>query len=231
MTTITSVQDGVWTDTATWDSGTVPTSSDFVVIKHLVTIDPTNVTNLYEAMTLDINGGGLVVGDDGNTVSKKTLQAQYFRYTRHIDDDMPLRLDGIKLNLHYYGISSNRPTVTDGFPLTPPLYNNSGIIVEDPGYFSQSATLQDVKPEGCGKAYARKVSNNVRFLTVSLRIPWTYIGYLRSLYRMAEGPFQVLAVTPSCIIKGHIETVAPDSASVGKEYITVKVTIAEGPRA
>jgi len=48
---------------------------------------------------------------------------------------------------------------------------------------------------------------------------------------MAQGPFQVLLVTHTCLIKGFIENVTPDPASVGKEYVTVKVTIAEGPGA
>ena len=47
------------------------------------------------------------------------------------------------------------------------------------------------------------------------------------LYRMAELPFQVLAVTNSAIIKGYIEAITPVD-SVGKEYRSFRISIAEG---
>ena len=110
------------------------------------------------------------------------------------------------------------------------------VIIDDSGIYNQSATLMDVKPEGCGKAYARKVSNMVRYLTLTVRIqrgatsPYTDAVMVADLYRMAQSPYQVLAYNGSCMIKGYIETIAYDPASVGTAYHVMKVTVAEGER-
>ena len=227
MAIIQTVQDGGWNDNATWSGGTPPTSSDVAEIEHLVTLP---MTGTIEVKAINIDGGGLIIADSPSgysTVPTLVLTAEAILYTRRLDDTMPLRLDGATLHISNCGVSC---AGVDGFPWTIIVDQDHGAIIEDPGHFSQSALLQDIKPEGCGKAYARKIGNAVRFLTFNIRIPQDKIGLLGSLYRMAEGPFQVVATTPSCIIKGYIETVVPDPGSVGKEYITVKITIAEGPR-
>lgn len=200
-------------------------------ILHRVRIEPNSA---YTVHNLAIQGGGLIAVDE--PVGVETTMSNYtfkvtggFVYFRFVNDNMPFRLDGATLKIPT-GIYSKIYDGDDPFPPTADVTSSEGIIIEDPGYFSQTTTLQDVKPEGCGEAYARKVSNNVRFLTFNVRIPHTKLWALRSLYAMASGPFQVVAITDSCVIKGFIETVAPDPSSVGKEFITVKVTVAEGPR-
>ena len=199
-------------------------------ILHRVRIEPNSA---YTVHNLVIQGGGLIAVDEpvgvDTTESNYTFTAENFVFFRFTNDNMPFRLDGATLDLPT-GIYSKIYDGDDPFPPTADVTSSEGIIIEDPGYFSQTTTLQDVKPEGCGDAYARKVSNNVRFLTFNVRIPHTKLWALRSLYAMASGPFQVVAITDSCVIKGFIETVAPNPSSVGKEYITVKVTVAEGPR-
>lgn len=225
MSVITTAQDGEWTSASTWTGGTVPGAGDTAQIQHRVHILPTGNINVD---TIIIDGGGIVAEAETQTyIADYYVNANHFFYRRYINDTMPLRLDGAHLGITP-GIYCT-PVPSDGFE---PTYNltQANFIIEDPGYFSQTTTLQDVKPEGCGKAYARKVSNNVRFLTFNVRIPQDKRWGLRYLYLLAEGPFQVVAITDSCLIKGHIETVAPDPSSVGKEYISVKVTIAEGPR-
>lgn len=226
MATLTTVQDGPWDDTATWDTGTVPLSADSLVIKHLVQFP---YSGKRQVKDITIDGGGIIVADEpiGSTpLGINGLICDYIHYNRKIDDNMPFRLDGLVLEIKYPGISSLK-TEDDDFPNT--LNLTAGTIIEDSGYFSQSTTLQDIKPEGCGSAHARKIGNAVRFLTFTVRIRQTSLWKIRYLYRMAEGPFQVLATTPSCAIKGYIETVVPDPSSVGKEFVSVKITIAEGP--
>lgn len=230
MVGMNTIRDGDWRDDSIWSEGYAPGPEDDVFIMHRVRIDPRSA---YTVHNLAIQGGGLIaesepVGID-TTESNYTFTAENFVFFRFTNDNMPFRLDGATLNLPT-GIYSKIYDGDDPFPPTADVTSSEGIIIEDPGYFSQTTTLQDVKPEGCGEAYARKVSNNVRFLTFNVRIPHTKLWALRSLYAMASGPFQVVAITDSCVIKGFIETVAPDPSSVGKEYITVKVTVAEGPR-
>lgn len=180
-----------------------------------------------------IVGGGLIAQSSPTDVASEnsnyTFKADNFVYLRRTDDNMPFRLDGATLDMPTGIYSKIYAVDNDIYPPTADVTTSQGIIIEDPGYFSQSTTLQDIKPEGCGEAYSRKIGNNVRFLTVGLRIPHSKLWALRSLYAMASGPYQVVAITDSCVIKGFIETVTPDPSSVGKEYISVKVTIAEGP--
>lgn len=230
MVGMNTIRDGDWRDDSIWSGGQAPGPADDVFILHRVRIDPRSA---YTVHNLAIQGGGLIaesepVGID-TTESNYTFTAENFVFFRFTNDNMPFRLDGATLDLPT-GIYSKIYDGDDPFPPTADVTSSEGIIIEDPGYFSQTTTLQDVKPEGCGDAYARKVSNNVRFLTFNVRIPHTKLWALRSLYAMASGPFQVVAITDSCVIKGFIETVAPDPSSVGKEFITVKVTVAEGPR-
>lgn len=225
-TTITSVQAGDWNTAATWDSGTVPTSGDDVVINHDVTI-AANISARY--VTIE-TGGSLHVDDGYNWLSEITVDVQLIRLRRVLHDTRKVNLDGCTFSAYVQPAISCLNNGADGFPVTPDL-NNTNIIIDDPGFISSSARLRDILPEGCAPAYAEKISNAVRYMTATVHIKVGYLRYLASLYRMAAGPFQVLLVTSSCLIKGFIENVTPDPQSIGKEYITVRVTVAEGPGA
>lgn len=238
MAVITSIRPGRWNSTATWDTSTIPGTNDTVHIKHDITIDlpdPDPVTGYYfiYAYAVYIEDGSLTV-DDTVTYADQILVTFYRIYlSRRLNDTRLVRLDGLR----FYGgrivpaISCIKPG-DDGYPDTPTIEENlssKNILFSDPGWIGMSAKLQDITPEGCGRAYARKVSNNVRYMTVTVRIRnSSNFKALGSLYRMAEGPFQVLLVTNAAIIKGHIETIAPDAGSVGQEYISVRITVAEG---
>lgn len=224
MTTITSVQDGDWNTAATWDAATVPTASDDVFIDHDVTL-AADITARY----VTIRDGSLHVADSYAWGSELTATVTLFKLKRKLHDSRKVSLDGCTI-ISNTTLSSDY-TVGDGFPSTPDLNNNTAVIIDDPGHLSCSARMRDILPEGCAPAYAEKVSNAVRYITATIHIKAGYLRYLASLYRMAQGPFQVLLVTHTCLIKGFIENVTPDPASVGKEYVTVKVTIAEGPGA
>ena len=237
MTVINSIQAGKWNSTATWDTSTIPTLSDTVHIKHDVTIDlpdPDPDTGYYfiDASTVYIDDGSLTV-DDTVTYNNEIFVSFYRIYlTRLLNDGRRVRLDGLRFfdKRMIPTLSCIKPG-DDGFPETPMLQESSAknVIFSDPGYFGAGSKLQDITPEGCGRAHVRKVANNVRYMTVTIRIRNSKnVHLLGSLYRMAEGPFQVLLVTNTCLIKGYIETIAPDPASVGQEYISVRVTVAEG---
>lgn len=224
MDHIETAQDGEWSSSSTWQGGIIPSAMDEAIIKHNVI-----VSQNFSAIQVSIKEGGSITTKPDRYVGS-TIKAVVERWAllRVINDTRTVRLDGVLFN----GV---RPSIGcegsgDGLPYTSSLRQdaNQDIIIVDPGYIGVSAKLQDITPEGCGRAYARKVSNAVRYLTVTVRIRATKPHYLGMLYRMAEGPFQVLLVTDRAIIKGHIETVVPDQASVGTEYISVRVTVAEG---
>ena len=235
MTVINSIQPGKWNSTATWDTSTIPTLSDTVHIKHDVTIDlpePVNTQYFIYANTVYIDDGSLTVDDTVTYNDEIYVTFNNVYLTRLLNDGRRVRLDGLRFfdGRMIPTLSCIKPG-DDGFPETPMLQENytKNVIFSDPGYFGAGAKLQDITPEGCGRAHVRKVANNVRYMTVTIRFRGNRCArYLGSLYRMAEGPFQVLLVTNTCLIKGYIETVAPDPASVGQEYISVRVTIAEG---
>ncbi len=225
MATITSVQAGDWRNGATWDTGTVPTDIDGVYIDHAVTI-----SSSITAAAVFIREGSLTVADSFN-YSNITATVGGWTLLRRLNDTRRINLDGVFLTGHSPTISCAGTLSEDGFPTTTGDIvqgSNRNVIITDPGYIGMQARLQDITPEGCGHAYARKLGNSVRYLTVTVRIRASLPNFLGRLYRMAEGPFQVLLVTDRTIIKGYIETIAPDQSAVGTEYISVKVTVAEG---
>ena len=223
MAAIASVQDGDWNTAATWDSGTIPTAADTVTITHAVTVAAS-----FTALTVTIGiDGSLTVADSFDHATQITATVEEFMLTRQLDDARTVRLDGVLF-------SGVKPSISAGgsndLPPTLGIVQDASrnIIITDPGYIGTSAKLQDINPEGCGRAYARKTANSVRYLTTTVRIRASMPHFLGMLYRMAEGPYQVLLVTDRAIIKGHIETIAPDQSAVGTEYITVRITVAEG---
>lgn len=221
MTTITSVQNGKWGNASTWDSGTVPTAEDDVDIDHTVTIDGNAV-----AESIYINTGSLVTDDRWIENNPITLTTGEITMARILTDDRRVRLDGANLVITKPSITSlgspDFPDTTMGV-----MSKENEVIIDDPGLYGFSSQMQDIKPEGCARAYARKVSNGVRYLNVIVHIRKDKSNVIGQLYRMAENPFQVLAVTNSAVIKGFIEAITPVD-SVGKEYRAFRVSIAEG---
>jgi len=231
--TLTTLNAGDWSDISIWwvtmegvnphAYGQLPTAEDDVRITKRVVIDTDAVCH-----DLTLKAGG-------ELVSKGTLEDASIMVSGAVSMDATsgyssgeVRLDGVMI--------SARPFVgadgTGTLMLTDT--GNADIIIDDSGIYNASATLQDIKPEGCAKAYARKIGNSVRYLTVTVRIrrgmtsPYTSGIMVAAIYRLAEGPSQVLAYNGSCIIKGFIESVVYDQASVGTAYHVLRVTIAEG---
>ena len=220
MALITSERDGSWNDTTTWDAGRLPAAGDWVIIDHRVLLDNDLA---FKADYLVVRDGSLIRTGGG----VRRMICGEIKMTRKLDDMRTIDLTGVLLE----GV---RPSISslETYNGTNSLDETSGLVVfADPGYYGAGAILRDIKPEGCAPAYAEKVSNTVRYITIPVMVKATYPYYLAKLYDMAAGPYQVLAVTPTCALKGFIESIAPDPGSVGKEFITAKVTIAEGPRA
>lgn len=219
---ITSVQDGNWNTGSTWSGGSVPTANSDVVIKHKVTISTDAVAGLITIST----GGSLVTDDTWHGINPISLTVARIVMTRELTDDRVVRLDGVNLIVARPSItasgSSTFPDTTAGVKSS-----TDEVIIDDPGLYGFSAQMQDIKPEGCARAYARKVSNGVRYLNVIVHIRKDRTNIIGQLYRLAENPFQVLAVTNSAVIKGYIEAITPID-SVGKEYRSFRVSIAEG---
>lgn len=233
MATIVTQQAGDWNTASTWAGGTIPGENDTVWITESVTFS----TSITAQDIYIFPGGSLSVDETGSTMPNPgTASFERMILYRVLNDDRRINLDGIRLDPDRVvpELSCGKRTIgADSFPVTTALADEGDgkVIIDDPGFISSSAILRDIKPEGCAPAYAEKVSNAVRYITVTIHIKATDMRPLISLYRMAKGPFQVLLVTRTCIIKGFIESVVPDPASVGKEYITVKVTVTEGPGA
>lgn len=225
MATIHSQQDGDWNTATTWDSGTVPTTQDEVHIEHRVTFKA-DISAYY----IYIEEAGSLYIDSSTTYGQEiNAHFQEIFYSRKLNDTRKVNFDGCNLSaLNHSSISARG---SDDWEPTGDIYANTHIIFDDPGFISCSAILRDVKPEGCAAAYAEKVSNAVRYVTVTIHIEQTWLRMLGALYRLARSPYQVLLVTRSVVLKGFIESVVPDPASIGKEFVTVKVTITEGPGA
>ena len=224
MDHIETAQDGDWSSDSTW-VGAVPTAADEAIIKHHVT-----VSQNFTAALVSIKEGGSITTKQNRFAGSVPIKAivERWRVTRTINDTRTVRLDGVLFD-------GTRPSIGcegtgDDLPWTTTVYqdDNRDVIIADPGYIGTSAKLQDMTPQGCGRAYARKVSNSVRYLSTVIRVRSSKPQYLEYLYRLAEGPYQVLLVTDRAIIKGHIETIAPEQSAVGTEYISVRITVAEG---
>lgn len=229
MATITSAQAGRWDQTTTWTGGVVPTSSDRVEIYHTVTV----YGACYASCLIIYPGGGLITSPELNHEASLHI-GQMIGYRRTLVP-APFRLDGVPIlrsnGTPYTHLGNIGEYSTDGYPTTNRIEGGSAVIIDDTGIYNASATLQDIKPEGSARAYARKVANAVRYLTMTVRIQRGHQDeqqHLREIYAWAEMPFQVLAINGSCAIKGYVESVVYDKASVGTAYHVLQVTIAEG---
>ena len=233
MANIETRQDGPWNNINTWQGATVPTSADVAIIKHTVTVSGT-----CESLAIRIYpGGGLIANtyDTPALVPKTTLVTGRIWYYLTADT-APLRLDGIRITKSdgtpYATFGATDGTGAQGFGACSMIENGTdGVIIDDTGIFNASTTLQDIKPEGCGRAYTRKIGNAVRYLALTIRLPRSEDMtpyYIRYLYQWADMPFQVIAVNGSCIIKGYVESVVYDQASIGTAYHVFRITVAEG---
>ena len=227
MSTITTAQAGAWSSTSTWTGGAVPTSADDVEIGHAVTVSAD-----FSAKTIKIKAGGSLSVDPSYAMGAAiTAHFETMTMDRVLDDGRTIRLDGIRLDP-----STVKPSIScigtyagDGFPTTATITEAQGsVIIDDSGFYASSAGLRDIRPEGCAPAYTEKATNMVRYINIPVQIAQDQLHILGQLYRMAQGPHQVLAVTHSCVLKGFIESVTPQ-AVIGANYIRVQVSIAEGP--
>lgn len=225
MSTFVPVKSGPWSEDATWGSQGHPGETDSVEINlnHTITID----TNI-KVKKITLATGGLLVADDTTPTIEVTDGIELARSLQ----PMPFRLDGATIKAPAC-LGAYKRYVTDGFPVTYMITatDGAGIIIDDTGIYNASATLQDIKPEGCSRAYARKLSNAVRYLTMTVRIQRGHADeqkHLRDIYLWAELPFQIIGMNGSCAIKGYVESVVYDKASVGTAYHVLQVTIAEG---
>lgn len=227
MSTYIPVKSGPWSEDATWGpiQGHPPGETDTVLINqgHTITIDAN-----IKVKQITLAGGGLVIADDTTPTIEVTDGLVLTRGLR----PMPFRLDGATIKAPAC-LGAKATETADGFPKTYMITETagSGIILDDTGIYNASATLQDIKPEGCSRAYARKIGNAVRYLTMTVRIQRGHADeqkHLRDIYLWAELPFQIIGMNGSCAIKGYVESVVYDKASVGTAYHVLQVTIAEG---
>ena len=228
MTKYIPTQSGPWSEGATWQplQEHPPGENDTVLINqgHTITID-TDV----KVKKITLARGGLLVADDTTPTIEVTDGIELSRNLQ----PMPFRLDGATIKTPACLGARSDSIASDGFPITYMITetDGAGIIIDDTGVFNASATLQDIKPEGCGRAYARKLSNAVRYLTMTVRIQRGHADeqkHLRDIYLWAELPFQIIGMNGSCAIKGYVESVVYDRASIGTAYHVLQITIAEG---
>lgn len=220
------VKSGPWSEDATWGSiqGHPPGENDTALINqgHTITIDAS-----IKVKGITLANGGLLVADDTTPTIEVTDGINLARDLR----PMPFRLDGATIKAPAC-LGAYR-SAADGFPITYMITetDGAGIIIDDTGIYNATATLQDIKPEGCSRAYARKIANAVRYLTMTVRIQRGHADeqkHLRDIYLWAELPFQIIGINGSCAIKGYVESVVYDKTSVGTAYHVLQVTIAEG---
>ena len=228
MSIFVPVKSGAWSEDATWGpvQGHPPGETDSVLINqgHTITID----TDI-KVKKITLARGGLLVADDTTPTIEVTDGIELSRNLQ----PMPFRLDGATIKAPACLGARSGTIGSDAFPVTYMITatDGSGIIIDDTGVFNASATLQDIKPEGCARAYARKIGNAVRYLTMTVRIQRGHADeqkHLRDIYLWAEMPFQIIGINGSCAIKGYVESVVYDKASIGTAYHVLQITIAEG---
>lgn len=211
MATVTTAQAGPWEDSATW-GGLVPSEDDDAIIFHDVTV---STSHTVAGITFD--GGGITVAPSANLPDAGIILAvgsvSFVPSEGHL-----VRMDG--------GRIATAPCIVGTYSLVE---DHAKIIIDDGGPVGLSAQMMDMTPEGWAPAYARRVSNNVRYQSITIHIRADCLGLVGKLMRMADRPEQVIAITNSAVIKGHIENLAPVT-DAGREYLTYRVTIAEGRR-
>ena len=226
MTAITTAQAGKWSATSTWTGGSVPTATDDVELLHHVTVD----ADFYAKDITVKTGGGISVDPAATMTTNITAHFVHMYMDRLLDDRRQIRLDGVRLDPATVipSISSIGTYAGDGFPTTGTLAEAVGtIIIDDSGFYASSAGLRDIRPEGCAPAYTEKATNMVRYINIPVQIAQGELYKLGQLYRMAQGPHQVLAVTHSCVLKGYIESISPQNTP-GANFIRVQVSVTEG---
>lgn len=168
MATIKSAQSGKWNQTSTWIGGVVPTSGDRAEVYHTITIEGT----CHASYLILYPGGGLI--NSPELANSTSLYIGVMIGYSRTSTPAPFRLDGIPIlrsNGTPYTVLGNIGEYSnDGYPTTNRIEGGNNAIIDDTGIFNASATLQDIKPEGCSRAYSRKVSNAVRYLTMTVRI-------------------------------------------------------------
>jgi len=225
MSILVPVKSGPWSEDATWGGQGLPGETDTVELNRNYTI---TIDTDVKVKQIRIAGGGLLVADDTTPTIEVTDGIGLARSLQ----PMPFRLDGATIKAPAC-LGAYKRYVTDAFPTTYMITatDGAGIIIDDTGIYNASATLQDIKPEGCSRAYARKIGNAVRYLTMTVRIQRGHADeqkHLRDIYLWAEMPFQIIGINGSCAIMGYVESVVYDKASVGTAYHVLQVTIAEG---
>lgn len=199
----------------------MPTSSDTAVIKHPVTLAQST-----EVASVRIDGGGITLAETALPDAGIVLTTPIIEYMARIQDPALVRMDGGRIAT----VPCISCAVTSG-AVTGTIRQDDArtVIIDDPGPVGITSRMEDMTPEGYAPAWSRRAGCGVRYLTVTVHIRADRIGIVGMLMRMADGPYQVLCVTETAVIKGYIEQMAP-VADQGREYITYRLTIAEGRR-
>lgn len=237
MTAIQSVQAGLWSATSTWSTGTVPAAGDAVTLYHTVTVAAAAAC----ASCLISTGGSLIVKP--SITARVPFACPNLQMMMQYPDTRDVLMTGAYTQPTAHACLScvhNDWGPNSEFWANATLWfdgdrgNAGGMIAPSTGYTmletpmpNVSQTEQDQTGRGAYRPKARSLQGVVSSITVTVRWPRdSSIPYAELLRRMAASPFTVLLVTPSTVIKGHLESV--QYTDTKDAFYQANVTVTEG---
>lgn len=191
-------------------------------------------------------GGVITIGATGQIYRRRTTQptqrrisstgAYTFELVRTYPDARRIdlggyRLDGVEPSLGCSGSSGPYPAVAT---LRFSEAESGDWWLTDQGFPSAGAALTEQGNEGVGENYVRWSKGKARSARTTVRwpkiagstAPYSY-DYGEMLRRYAQSPYAVLLVTPTSIMRGHVESVQFAQAADGGRHYKATVTVVE----
>lgn len=234
---ISTIADGNWLTASIWSGGVVPVPTDDVIIQHEVTV------------TSDIAVASILI-DNGSFIVKPSLTASIsitcpkIEMTGMIIDRRRILMEGAKL-IGVHPCISCIHSESENFWATNTLWFDSAIptgnitryapstgdqviySMDDTTPLNRSATLEDQEAKGNYDNGTITICGKVPNLSISIKWPRAEaLPYREILRRMIESPYQVLAVTPTTVIKGYIEQIQYSNPT--NSYYNATISIVNG---
>lgn len=258
MASKTSTGSGAWNAAVWSPSGTPTVNDTVTIAAGHTITPPSSGAVAFASLTLngsleldtDVTvgaGGVIMIGATGQLYRRRSTQPTQRRIsstgayrivmqrtypdTRRIDLG-GYRLDGVTPSLGCIGSAGPYPAVE------ALLFNeveSGDWWLTDQGLPAAGAQLEEQGNEGAGENFARWSKGKARSVRATVRwpkiagasAPYSY-DYGEMLRRYTQAPYAVLLVTPTAVLRGHIESVQFSQAADGGRHHKATVSIVEG---